>query len=157
MTNPFCVASILINGSSSSAAHAEHELKEKKTSAVQVLAHEYGSLLKDGWPICKSSQEWCSQENGFAALSYYAFPGQDNSQPVADGQLYEVLFSGKSAGHIHVRLDAAKFSITNITRSDHLFWCGYVIRSVAWQGDSLMLRPYGIGTNSYFATWDIKK
>src|SRR3546814_19693245 len=106
-------------------------MKEKNNSAGQVLANEYGSLRKEVWAICKSSQEWCSQENGFAALSYYAFPGQDNSQPVADGQLYEVLFLGKSAGHIQVRLDAAKFSITNITRSDHLFCCGYVIRSVA--------------------------
>src|SRR3546814_8644259 len=96
-------------------------MKEKNNSAGQVLAHEYGSLLKEGWPICKSSQEWCSQENGFAALSYYAFPGQDNSQPVADGQLYEVLFLGKSAGHIQVRLDAAKFSIQNIRSEEHTY------------------------------------
>ena len=121
----------------------------------QAWTHQYGSLDDGGWPLCTKSQEWCSQSNGFEALKYYAYPGQDNSRQVVDGEIYEVSFLEKSAGHIQVKLDPSNFSLVNITRSDHLFCCGFVTRRIAWQGNTLMLRTAGQGANSNVWTWGL--
>jgi len=99
------------------------------------------------------SQVFCTQQRGFESLKFFAFPGQDNTQAVWDGQIAEVVFAGESAGHIQVRLEQETFSIFNITRPDHLLHDGYVRRSLVWQGDTLYLRTFGEGNNRNFYRW----
>jgi len=112
--------------------------------------HRYGGEGEGDWAICRSSQDWCSQARAFETLTHWAYPGQDNSQPVWNGVVSEVFFAGSTAGHIQTFVDPGTFSIRNQTLPDHIFHDGYVQRSVVWKGDTLNLRTFGEGNNKNF-------
>ena len=40
-----------------------------------------------------------------------------------------------------------------MTAPDHIFYSGYVWRTVVWEGDTLYLRTYGEGNDSGFLSW----
>jgi len=117
------------------------------------LPHRYGGPGEGDWPICTSDQEWCTQNIGYEALTYYGFPGQDNSRPIANDQVSQVKFLGLSGGEIQTKLDPQSYTLTNITRSNHIFCCGFVRRTIVWEGRTLMLRTSGSGVNYGMASW----
>ena len=118
----------------------------KQNDSKQPYSHDYSG----DYSLCSTSQEWCSLSNGYNAMLHYAFPGQDPSTSAVNGQISEVWFLGFSGGHIQVMLDPAHYSLTNFTLPDHIFFNGYVTRSLAVDKGTLMLRTRGTGGNKSF-------
>jgi RHS repeat-associated protein len=128
---------------------ASRQSLAKRYSSEKPYYHEY----EGEWAICNTGQEWCTQQRGLDSLTHFAFPGQDSSMPVVHRQVSEVFFAGSSAGHIETRVEPSTFSIYNITRPDHMFYDGYVRRSLQWRDGTLYLKTYGEGNNQNFYRW----
>ncbi len=124
----------------------------KNYSADRPYYHNYGGEGDGDWAVCTNSQEWCTQQRGLDSLiEGYSYPGQD--EPVWNNKVSEVYFAGASAGYIRTFIEPESFSIFNITEPNHVFYDGYVQRSMVWEGDTLYLRTFGEGNNENFYRW----
>jgi hypothetical protein len=103
----------------------------------------------------------CSQEQLVDALSRFAFPGQDPSQPIINGNDYYVTpfdeFENypniQVKGHIQVIVRNGGLTSINSTLPGHIFYNGVVERTLTQESDGAWrVTTHGYGKNTNVET-----
>ena len=111
--------------------------------AEEELSHNYQLETV----ICSRSSSVCTADNVWNSVKNNSVPFQDGT--LTDGTANKIPLIGT----VVTRVDDANYTLTNVTRGDHLFRHGTVTRSLVVSEATISVRTVGAGTNINRAVW----